>query len=126
MAQHNSVLKPRSPLVGRPHIIIRAVMTVIKEAYNNEADVYLDKLVWWLAIHHDIVISRSALQENLVNVGLTQKFLHKLASARDEVIRAEFLETVRVHSTGQGVEFIFINKMSKNDRDTSRRAHRFC
>lgn len=119
-AEHNSVLKPRSPLVGRRRIIIRAVMTAIKEVYNNEADIYLDELVWWLAIHHDIVISRSALQENLVNAGLTRKLLHKIASERDEIIRAEFLETVRDHSTGQGDEFVFLDEMSKNDHDTSR------
>jgi len=29
-------------------------MTAIKEVYNNEADAYLDELVWWLAIHQQI------------------------------------------------------------------------
>jgi hypothetical protein len=119
-AEHNSVLKPCLPLVGWPCIIIRAVMTAIKEVYNNEADVYLDELTWWLAIHHNIVISCSGLQENLINVGLTWKLLHKIGSEQDEVIQAEFLETVREHSAGQGDKFVFLNKMSMNDHGTSR------
>lgn len=120
-AEHHSVNKPRSPLIGRPRLIIRAVMTAIKQVYNNEADVYLDELVWWLAIQHDIVIPRSALQSNLEDAGLTRKLLHKIASEQDEELRADFLATVREHSTGQGDEFIFLDEMSKNNHDIARR-----
>jgi hypothetical protein len=55
--EFNSVVQPPSPIMGQLRIILCAVMTAIKEVYNNEADVYLDKLVWWLAIHHDIAIT---------------------------------------------------------------------
>jgi transposase len=119
--EHGSVTKPRSPLLGRPQIIVRAVMTAIKEVYHNEADAYLDEIVWWLAIHHDIIISRSALQANLRDAGLTRKLLHKIAQERDEEMRAEFMETVRDHSGGRGDEFVFLDEMSKNDHDTARR-----
>ncbi|KAF8224893.1 hypothetical protein L208DRAFT_1368958 [Tricholoma matsutake] len=106
-SEHNSVNKPRSPLIGRPRLIIRAVMTAIKQVYNNESEAYLDELVWWLAIQHDIVISRSALQSNLEDAGLTSKLLHKIASERDEELRADFLVMVREHSAGQGHEFLY-------------------
>lgn len=120
-SEHNSVNKPRSPLIGRPRLIIRAVMTAIKQVYNNESEAYLDELVWWLAIQHDIVISRSALQSNLEDAGLTCKLLHKIASERDEELRADFLVMVREHSAGQGHEFLFLDKMSKNDHDVAQR-----
>ncbi|EDR07397.1 uncharacterized protein LACBIDRAFT_327871 [Laccaria bicolor S238N-H82] len=70
-AEFSSVNRPPSPLLGRPRIIVRTVLTAIKEVYHNEVDAYLDELVWWLAIHHDIVISRSALHKNLLDAGLT-------------------------------------------------------
>jgi len=120
-AELGSVTRPRSPLIGRPRIITQAVMTAIKEVYHNEADTYLDELIWWLAIHHDIVISRSALYANLCDAGLTRKLLHKIAHERNEALRAEFWETVFEHSGGDGREFVFVDEMSKNDHDTARR-----
>ncbi|KAJ6496434.1 hypothetical protein C8R45DRAFT_778196, partial [Mycena sanguinolenta] len=66
-----SPVRPKSPLVGRPRIITRAVLMACYDIYQKELDLYLDELRWWLAIHHDIVISISAPQETLVAVGLT-------------------------------------------------------
>lgn len=116
-----SVVPPQSPLRGRRRVIIQAVMTAIKEVYNAEADAYLDELIWWLAIHHDIIISRSALHRNLQDAGLTRKLLHKIARERDQEARAEFMATIHEHSGGQGQEFVFVDEMSKNDHDTARR-----
>lgn len=119
--EFQTVNRPPSAPIGRPRAIIRAVMTAITEVYHNEADAYLDELVWWLAIHHDIPISRGALQKNLVSAGLTRKLLHKIARERDEEVRAEFRAIIEDHSLGLGKEFIFIDEMSKNDHDTARR-----
>ncbi|KAF8165966.1 hypothetical protein B0H34DRAFT_621248, partial [Crassisporium funariophilum] len=69
--EFESVQRPPSAILGRPRIIIRAVLSAIKEVYKNKAEVYLDELTWWLTIHHDIAISRSALQKNLQDAGLT-------------------------------------------------------
>ena len=117
--EYNSVTHPWSGLVGHPHILVRAVVTSIKEIYNNEADAYLDELVWWLAIHHDIAISRSALHKNLQEVGLTRKLLHKIAWECDEEAQWEFMEVIHDHSGGQGEELVFVDEMSKNDHDTA-------
>ncbi|KAJ3500783.1 hypothetical protein NLJ89_g9639 [Agrocybe chaxingu] len=119
-AQFKSVTRPPPPVTGRPRIIVRAVLTAIKEVYHNEADAYLDELVWWLAIHHDIIISRSALHSNLREAGLTRKLLHKIARERDEEVRADFLGAIHDNSAGAGKEFVFVDEMSKNDHDTAR------
>ncbi|KDR71135.1 hypothetical protein GALMADRAFT_1346228 [Galerina marginata CBS 339.88] len=91
--EFGSVTPPPSPMRGRPRIIGMAAMTTIKEIYARNSDAYLDELQWHLAIHHDIVISISALQETLVRAGLTRKVLHKIASERDEARRAEFMHS---------------------------------
>ena len=80
--EYNSVKHPPSPLIGQPRIIVRAVLTAIQDVYKNEADAYLDELMWWLAVHHDITISRSSLQWNLKEARLTRKLLHKIAHER--------------------------------------------
>ena len=95
------------------------MLTAIKEVYHNEADAYLDELVWWLAIHHDIVISRSALHKNLLDAGLTRKLLHKIAKERDEEVRAEYMDVIWDCTGGRGAELVFIDKFSKNDHDTA-------
>ncbi len=64
---------------GWQRILTRSILTAIKDVYRAETDTYLDELCWWLAVEHDIVISTSALQENLRDAGLTWKLLHKIA-----------------------------------------------
>ena len=105
---------------GHPCIIVQAVMTAIKEVYQNEADIYLDELVFWVAIHHDIAISCSALQRTLEDVGLTRKLLHKIARERDEFLIAEFNLIRHQLSHGTGEEFVCLDKVSKNDHDAMR------
>ncbi len=105
---------------GWQRILTRSILTAIKDVYRPEADTYLDELCWWLAVEHDIVISTSALQENLQDAGLTRKLLHKIAHEQDEALQMEFRATVRDNSAGDGEEFVFLDEMSKNDHDTAR------
>ncbi|TFK63035.1 hypothetical protein BDN72DRAFT_737107, partial [Pluteus cervinus] len=69
--EFGSVTRPPSPLRGRPRILIRATLDAIHELYRSSPDLYLDEVVLWLAVHHDIVISLATLQRNLEDVGLT-------------------------------------------------------
>ncbi|KAK0455365.1 uncharacterized protein EV420DRAFT_1272671 [Desarmillaria tabescens] len=78
---------------GCHRILTRSILTAIKDVYRAEADTYLDELCWWLAVEHDIVISTSALQENLREAGLTWKLLHKIAHEQDEALQMEFRAT---------------------------------
>lgn len=80
-----SVTPPPSPMRGRPRLIGMAAMNAIKDIYAQNSDAYLNELQWHLAIHHDLAISVSALQETLVRAGLTQKVLHKIASECDKL-----------------------------------------
>jgi len=96
-------------------------MTAVKEIYKHSPDMYLDELVWWLAIHHDIVISVSGLHRNLVEAGLTRKLLHKIAFERDEILRAEYHTQIGENSGGSGEEFVCVDEVSKNDHHTAHR-----
>jgi transposase len=119
--QFGSVERPRAALCGRPRLIGMLAMTAIREVYFRHPDIYLDELQWFLAIHHDLAISKSALQENLEKAGLTRKILHKIAVERDEVQRQDFLHTIRTDFSGTGNEFVAIDESSKNDHTYDRR-----
>lgn len=121
--EFGSVIKPPSPLRGRPRIITLAVLTAVKELYERHPDTYLDELQWFLAVHHDIVISISALEVNLSKAGLTRKLLHKIAKERDVERRTGYMGAVRNQDvfSGTGTEFVAVDESSKNEHDVARR-----
>lgn len=118
---YHNVLKPPSPLRGRPRLIARAVLTGLHLVLNESPDAYLDELVWWLAITHDIPISRSQLQANLEKAGLTRKLLRKLALERDEQLRQEWRDMVRGEFLDDGSQWVFVDETSKNEHAYFRR-----
>lgn len=44
----------------------------------------------WLALYHDVEISKSALSANLLELDLSWKKLHRIARNRDDQERAEW------------------------------------
>ncbi len=110
LEEFESVEKPSSGLRGHPCILGIATMSVAKEIYQQHPDTYLDELQWHLQINHDINISLSALQDNLVKAGLTRKILHKIACERDKQLWQDFKNTLRTEFSGTGEEFICIDK----------------
>ncbi|KAG2337519.1 hypothetical protein BDR05DRAFT_831311, partial [Suillus weaverae] len=83
--EYGTVNRPPSPIHGqRLHILTCALMTACEALFAEESDLYLNEVVAWLALTHNISISVSTLCRNLKEAGLTQKLLHKLAAERDE------------------------------------------
>lgn len=118
-----SVNRPESVLHGRPRAIAFAAMSACRQLYEKHPNTYLNKLLWFVAIHHDIVISLSALQSTLQKVGLTRKILHKIAIERDNERRDNWRNGIRDPEsfTGTGEEFVFVDESSKNEHDVARR-----
>ena len=77
--------------------------------------------MFWLAIHHDIVISKSALHLNLKEAGLSRKLLHKIAIERDAQLREEYMDTINGELEGDSSMLVFVDETSKNDHTLSRR-----
>jgi hypothetical protein len=117
--EFGTTTKPASPLIGWPHLITLAVLTAVKELYENHPDTYIDKLQWFLAVHHDIPISIPALQQNLEKAGLTRKLLHKIACERDVQTRTDFLHAIRTEFSGTGTEFVVIDESCKNEHNVA-------
>ena len=117
-----SVTRPPSAPKGRARIITRAVLTAVHTLYASESDLYLDELVLWLAMEHDIIISTSALCQNLKSAGLTRKILHKIALERDEELREQWKEMqVSAAFLPDGSQFVCLDKTSKNELTYARK-----
>nr|GAT45393.1 predicted protein [Mycena chlorophos] len=113
---------PNPLLRGWERIVSLAVLDAIRTVYHHEASVMLDELRWYLAIHHDVAISISALQATLERAGLTRKRLQKLAAERDEARRAEYRACIRNLNlfSGTGEEFVAVDESSKDNCTLSR------
>ncbi|KAG1731086.1 uncharacterized protein EDB91DRAFT_1058956 [Suillus paluster] len=93
--EYDTVKHPPSPIRGQQLCILtRALMTACEDLFAEESDLYLDEVVMWLTLTHDISISVSTLCRNLKEAGLTQKLLHKLAVERDEQHHNEWREAM--------------------------------
>ncbi|KAG1850854.1 hypothetical protein DFJ58DRAFT_661838, partial [Suillus subalutaceus] len=56
-AEYGAVNHPPSPIRGQQlHILTRALMTACEALFAEESDLYLDEVVTWLALTHDISI----------------------------------------------------------------------
>jgi hypothetical protein len=82
----------------------------------------LDELQWHLAIHHNLPISISALQQTLERAGLTRKVLQKIAKECDEVAQAEYTACITNPETfsGTGMEFVAVDESSKDEHSLAR------
>ena len=84
--KHGNVIQPPSPLIRRTRIISQAALTAIQALYEEESNIYLDELCTFLALEHNIFVSTSTISQNIIEVGLTQKHLYKLAIECDEAL----------------------------------------
>jgi transposase len=120
-AEYGTVERPPSPIRGQQlRILTRALMTACEDLFTEESDLYLDEVVTWLALTHNISISVSTLCRNLKEAGLTWKLLHKIAAERDEQCRNEWRESLRTNFAGDGSEFVFVDEVSKNEKTWAR------
>ena len=119
--EYGSIKRPPSPLLGPTRILTCALITACQTLYESDSDLYLDEVVTWLAITHDIVISTTTLSRNLTEAGLTRKILHKIAAERDELLRQEWHDSIRTNFQGARSEFVCLDETSKNELSYARR-----
>ncbi|KIY60534.1 hypothetical protein CYLTODRAFT_318759, partial [Cylindrobasidium torrendii FP15055 ss-10] len=113
---HGTTRPQPAPLRGRPRIITLLLLDALYDLYRNHPQTYLDEAQWHLAIHHDINISISALQETLERAGLTRRILHKIAGERDELQRQEWRTALTDPETFSGTEADHVEFWSRGQR----------
>ena len=87
---YGSVIPPKNHLQGRPRILngnqTHDLLTLLEEA----PEMYLDEIQDWVAISHDLSISKSTLDLIIRDAGFSYKMISKAAAERDEVAREAF------------------------------------
>lgn len=81
---------------------------------DQQSSIYLEEIMDWLAIEHDVMMSRSALDENIRDAGYTHKLLRRRPVERNEVDREAFRDMQRDHLTA--AMCVCVDESSKDDR----------
>jgi len=119
--EHGTVICPPSPLKGQGlRVLTHTLIQACKDLFSQETDLFLDEVVAWLVLTHDIAISTSTLSRNLAEASLTRKILHKITAERDKEHHREFQELVHNNFQGDSSELIFIDETSKDERTWAR------
>ena len=120
--QHGCVIRLPIAPKGPEWIITHAVLTAVHTLFETDSDLYLDKLVLWLAIEHNIAVSILTLHVTLKNVGLTRKLLHKIVIERDEELWEQWREMQGSEDFLQdGSQFVCVDQTSKNEQTFARK-----
>jgi transposase len=113
-----SVIPPPNPSHGRPRILnpdmTHDLVTLIAEA----PEMYLDEIQDWVALVHDVGISKSALHKNIRDCGMTYKLLQKAAVERDEEARAQWKANMQANWVAR--QCVVVDETSKDDRTLAR------
>ncbi len=83
--------------------------TLLQEA----PEMYLSEIQDWIALSHEVHISKTALHENIRNAGLSFKLLCRAAGEHDEDFWAEWKQDINAHFTAS--QMIFVDETSKDD-----------
>ncbi|KIJ09634.1 hypothetical protein PAXINDRAFT_87210 [Paxillus involutus ATCC 200175] len=110
-------VNPRSVLRGHLRILDAAVM---EDLWVLESPaLYLDEIIDYLAVVHEIHISIIALHNNLQALGLTYRMMQRTTSQRDEQIRQAWRDDVAANFSRE--QFVFTGESSKDGRTLYRR-----
>jgi hypothetical protein len=70
-----AVCPPPNPLRGRPSLLTTAARKDLHGLLHEDPDLYLDEILEWLVIAHDIAMSRSALALHLREASITRNLV---------------------------------------------------
>ena len=68
---------PRSANRGRRRLLTQDVIEDMQELLFETPDLYLDEIADWLLLYHDLPISKTALHDNLRDLGLSRKLMQR-------------------------------------------------
>lgn len=85
---------PPTFLRSRRPILSADVLEGLHELILESPELYLDEIGIWLALYHDVQISTTALHDNLRELGLTCKLMHRAAAERDHELCANWMYNI--------------------------------
>jgi transposase len=111
---YGSPLPPPPLQRGRQRILNPEVTHDLYTLAEEAPELFLNEIQDWLAVVHDVRLSKTALFENIRDAGITYKLLRRAAAERDDDARTEWMEEVNSQFVAQ--QLVFVDESSKDDR----------
>ncbi len=111
---YGSIIPPPNPMQGHPRLLNGDMTYDLYTLLQEAPEMYLSEIQDWIALSHEVHISKTALHENIRDAGLSFKLLCRAAEERDEDFRVEWKQDINAHFTAS--QMIFVDKTSKDDR----------
>ncbi|THU94790.1 hypothetical protein K435DRAFT_576742, partial [Dendrothele bispora CBS 962.96] len=83
---HGSVILPPSYLQGRPSDITMEIREDLVQLKQESPEMFLDEIQEWVAVAHEVAISRPQLHQILEDCAVSYKRLHRAAIERDKAL----------------------------------------
>src|SRR5258707_792776 len=110
---YGSVIPPPNLIQGHPCLLNGNMMHNLYTLLQEAPEMYLSKIQDWIALSHEVHISKTALHENICDAGLSFKLLCRIAGEHDEDFWVEWKQDINAHFTAS--QMIFVDKTSKDD-----------
>lgn len=107
---------PPSALRGRHRILTGEVIEELRKLMQESPELYLDEIGEWLALFHDVQISKTALHDNLRDLGISRKIMLRAAAERDDQLRAEWMYDFLATGTYSAEQMVVLDESSKDSR----------
>lgn len=92
LGEHGDVKPPKNPLQGRPRTFTNLQLYEILAMVDGSPDAFLDEIQEYIAIQHDLCLSKSQLHQLIRDCGITYKLLRRAAVERDPIVRQHFMD----------------------------------
>ena len=115
---YGSVIPPPNPMQCRPRILNADMTHDLYTLLEEAPEMYLSEIQDWIALTHEVHISKSALHDNIRNAGISFKLLHRAAAERNEDYREEWKQDANAHFTAS--QMVFVDKTSKDEQTVLR------
>jgi transposase len=106
---------------GRPRVLHFDDIYYLKQLIRAHPDWFLDELLVLLKTNRFISVHYATIQRELVRANISTKKLKKIASERNENLRADFIQRMAQYTPEQ---LGFLDEVSKDERTSCRRRGR--
>src|SRR5258707_5714707 len=110
---YGSVIPPPNPIQGCPRILNSDMTHDLYMLLEEALEMYLSEIQDWIALSHEVHISKTVLHENIRDAGITFKLLCKAVAECDEDHRLERKEDINTHFIAS--QMVFIHETSKDN-----------
>src|SRR5258707_13762131 len=94
---YGSIIPPPNPMQGRPRFLNGDMTHDLYTLLQEAPEMYLSEIQDWIALSHEVHISKTALHENIHNAGLSFKMLCRAVGERYADLCADGNRNVNAH-----------------------------